>query len=288
MSTGTGTNHAGKRAQNEQGPEGTAAPGAGHGLFELHQVTKSFDGHAVLREIDLGIAAGETTVIIGPSGCGKTVLLKHLIALLRPDAGTVWFDGQRIDQLPEQELTAVRRRCGYLFQAGALFDSMTVGENVAFPLWQHTTLPRSRIESLVREKLCLVGLEEKYDRMPGELSGGQQKRVALARAIALSPEVILYDEPTTGLDPMRSDTISELILKLQRQLHITSVVVTHDLTSAYKIAARMIMLSNGRIAADGTAEEIRHSGDERVQQFIQGRSDEALEEPPAGKKRNEG
>jgi len=167
----------------------------------------------------------------------------------------------------------VRRRCGFLFQAGALFDSQTVAQNIAFPLWQHTNLPQEKVDRLVREKLELVGMAHFGDRYPSQLSGGQQKRIALARAIALSPEVILYDEPTTGLDPIRADTINELILKLQRELRITSIVVTHDMNSAYKIADRIVMLDKGRILIDGTAEEIRASSNTRVQHFIQGRSE---------------
>ena len=247
-------------------------PTNGEALFELRKVRKSFDDLKVLDDVDLRIAAGQTTVVIGPSGCGKTVLLKHLIVLLRPDGGEVLFDGQRIDNLRENRLSAVRRRCGFLFQAGALFDSQTVGQNVAFPLVQHSDLSRQEIDQLVREKLELVGLSRLVDRLPGQLSGGQQKRVALARAIALSPQAILYDEPTTGLDPLRADTINKLILKLQRELRITSVVVTHDMHSAYMIADRIIMLDKGRIIIDGTTEEVRRSTNETVQDFVRGHS----------------
>ena len=246
---------------------------AGTALFELRNVNKRFGRQRVLEDINLRIEPGKTTVIIGPSGCGKTVLLKHLIALLRPDSGEVFFDGQRIDHLRERELIPVRRRCGYLFQAGALFDSETVAQNVAFPLWQHTSYTAQQINDIVQEKLQHVDLERLAARMPAELSGGQQKRVALARAIALSPEAILYDEPTTGLDPIRSGSISGLILKLQNQLQITSVVVTHDMTSAYKIADRIIMLSRGRIVADGSPDEIRNSGNAVVQRFVRGQPD---------------
>ena len=242
-------------------------------LFDLQNVRKSFNSLPVLREINLRIEAGRTTVIIGPSGCGKTVLLKHLILLIRPDTGAIFFDGQRIDNLPESELIPFRRRCGFLFQAGALFDSQTVAQNVAFPLLQHTRLSLRHIDELVHEKLQLVGLEHLAQRLPAELSGGQQKRVALARAIALAPEVVFYDEPTTGLDPIRADTINELILKLQRELKITSVVVTHDMSSAYKIADRIVLLDEGRILADGTPDQIRSSPNPRLQQFIHGRGE---------------
>jgi phospholipid/cholesterol/gamma-HCH transport system ATP-binding protein len=242
-------------------------------LFELREVSKSFGKVEVLHELNLGIETGRTTVIIGPSGCGKTVLIKHLIGLIRPDKGEVFFDGMRIDKFSEEELIAVRRRCGFLFQAGALFDSETVAQNVSFPLLLHTDCSESEIARLVREKLGLVGLSHTEDRLPSELSGGQRKRVALARAIALSPEVILYDEPTTGLDPIRAETINKLIIKLQHDMKITSIVVTHDMNSAYKIADRIVMLSRGVIIAEGTGQEIRNSPDERVQGFIQGQSE---------------
>jgi len=252
------------------------SPDSNRYLFELRSLRKAFRRQTVLDRIDLRIEAGKTTVIIGPSGCGKTVLLKHLIVLLRPDRGQVLFDGRRIDDLSERELTVIRRRCGYLFQAGALFDSLTVAEHVAFPLWQHTRYPRAKIESLVAEKLALVRLSAASAQMPGQLSGGQKKRVALARAISLSPQAILYDEPTTGLDPIRSATICELILKLQKELAVTSVVVTHDLTSAFKIADRVVMLGRGRILADGDSHEIRNSTQEDVQRFIQGRGESLM------------
>jgi len=249
------------------------AENSNHLLFELRGVSKSFGKIKVFQDLSLGIEGGKTTLIIGPSGCGKTVLIKLLIVLVRPDRGEVLFDNVRIDRLSEEELIPFRRRCGFLFQAGALFDSETVAQNVAFPLLQHTSYPQGKIEHLVREKLEMVGMAHTEDRLPGELSGGQRKRIALARAIALAPEVILYDEPTTGLDPIRAETINELIIKLQCELKITSIVVTHDMHSAYKIADRIVMLSQGTIIADGTAEEIRTSPDERVQRFIQGQSE---------------
>ena len=254
-------------------------------LFELRGLSKWFGSVEVLHDLDLDIERGHTTVVIGPSGCGKTVLLKHLIMLMRPNSGTIHFDGRRIDNLSEKKLSPVRRRFGFLFQSGALFDSQTVAENVGFALSQHTRLNERKIKRIVREKLKMVGLEHLEDRYPSELSGGQQKRVALARAIALSPEVVFYDEPTTGLDPIRADAINELIIKLQRELEpamgqtdqpagaVTSIVVTHDMNSAYKIADRIVMLNQGRIIADGNTEQIRASKDERVQRFIQGRSE---------------
>jgi len=242
-------------------------------LFEIRNLHKSFSRQPVLQGIDLEINRGGTTVVIGPSGCGKTVLLKHLIALLRPDHGEVIFDGMRIDKLSEARLIPIRRRCGFLFQGGALFDSETVGRNIALPLLQHTDHPPAEIDRLVRQKLSLVGLEHAIDRLPAELSGGEKRRVALARAIALSPEVVLYDEPTTGLDPIRADIINQLILKLSRELAITSIVVTHDMNSAYRIADRIVMLDQGRIIADGSRDQIRHSPNQQVQRFILGRSD---------------
>ncbi len=241
-------------------------------LFELSAIQKSFGDTKVLTNFDFAIERGKTTVVIGPSGCGKTVLLKLLILLLRPDRGKVFFDGRRIDPLPESRLVPVRARCGFLFQAGALFDSQTVFENIAFPLYQHTDHSHDEIRQIVRNKLRLVALEPLENRYPAELSGGQQKRIALARAIALSPEVVLYDEPTTGLDPIRSDIIGDLILKLKTELRITSVVVTHDMKLAAKIGDRIVMMSQGRIIADGTADEIYHSTDPVVQQFVLGRS----------------
>ena len=241
-------------------------------LFELWRLRKSFSGSPVLNGLDLKIARGQTTVIIGPSGCGKTVLLKHLIVLLRPDRGKVYFDGERIDKRRESTLHEVRKRIGFLFQSGALFDSQTVAQNVAFPLLQHTNYSPDEIDQLVRDKLELVGMSGFEERLPIQLSGGQQRRVALARAIALAPEAILYDEPTTGLDPIRADSINNLIIKLQRLQRITTVVVTHDMASAYKIADRIIMLDQGAIIADGAPREIREHPSEIVQRFIQGRS----------------
>jgi phospholipid/cholesterol/gamma-HCH transport system ATP-binding protein len=238
----------------------------------MRDVQKSLGRQKVLSDINLKIETGKTTAIIGPSGCGKTVLLKHLIGLIRPDRGKVFFHGTRIDRLRESKLMAFRRRCGFLFQAGALFDSQTVAQNVGFPLRQHERLGNEALTERVLEKLRMVGLEQTAGRLPSELSGGQQKRIALARAIALAPEVILYDEPTTGLDPIRSETINELIIKLQNELQITSIVVTHDMKSVYRVADRVVMLDAGEIIADGEVDEIRRSPNEKVQGFIEGDS----------------
>ncbi len=244
-------------------------------IITLKNVTKKFGDNVVLDNVSLGIEKGKTTVVIGPSGCGKTVLIKHLIALLRPSSGEIYFEKQRIDNLDENELSKIRTRYGFLFQGGALFDSFSVAENILFPIRQHYKVTEhSGIEALVEAKLALVGLEGYQNFYPANLSGGQRKRVALARAIALNPEVILYDEPTTGLDPIRADIINELILKLQRGLGLTSVAVTHDMTSAYKIADRIIMLHEGKIIADGDAEHIRNHPHPIVQQFINGQVSE--------------
>lgn len=241
----------------------------------MNRLSKRFGENVVLDDITLSLEKGKTTVVIGPSGCGKTVLIKHLIVLIRPSAGQVYFRGNRIDNLSEQELGRVRMRFGFLFQGGALFDSLTVYENIIFPLRQHGRITDwDAVDELVKSKLAMVGMDGYQNYYPAALSGGQRKRVALARAIALNPEVILYDEPTTGLDPIRADVINELILKLKRELKITSVVVTHDMTSAYKIADRILMLHRGKIIADGNADYIRNHPNEIVQEFINGRVSE--------------
>ncbi|MHC4624224.1 MAG: ABC transporter ATP-binding protein [Planctomycetota bacterium] len=243
----------------------------GDGIIVLKNLAKSFGDNVVLDNISLAIEKGKTTVIIGPSGCGKTVLIKHLIVLLRPTSGEVYFKEKRVDNLSEGELNKVRTHYGFLFQGGALFDSLSVAENITFPILQHIRVTdRRKLEDLVKAKLAMVGLDGFQNYYPANLSGGQRKRVALARAIALNPEVILYDEPTTGLDPIRSDVINELILKLQRELGETTIVVTHDMKSAYKIADRIIMLHHGKIVADGDADHIRNHPHPIVQQFIHG------------------
>ncbi len=252
-----------------------AADASGDGILALKNVTKKFGDNVVLDDISLTMEKGKTTVVIGPSGCGKTVLIKHFIVLLRPNMGEIYFRDRRIDNLGEHELDKIRTHFGFLFQGGALFDSLSVAENIVFPIKQHYKITdRSKVDELVTTKLALVGLDGFQSHYPANLSGGQRKRVALARAIALNPEVILYDEPTTGLDPIRADIINELILKLQRGLGVTTVVVTHDMTSVYKIADRIIMLHHGKIIADGDAEHIRNHPDSIVQQFIKGQVSE--------------
>ncbi len=248
------------------------------GIIVCKNLTKKFGNLLVLDNISLAIEPHKTTVVIGPSGCGKTVLIKHLIALLRPSSGEVYFKGKRIDDASERELSRIRASYGFLFQGGALFDSLSVTENILFPVRQHYKVnDNSGLNELVKMKLAMVGLDGFQKYYPAKLSGGQKKRVALARAIALNPEVILYDEPTTGLDPIRADVINELILKLQSGLGHTTVVVTHDMNSAYKIADRIIMLHQGKIIADGDADYIRDHPHPIVQQFINGQvSDEDL------------
>ncbi|MHC4696118.1 MAG: ABC transporter ATP-binding protein [Planctomycetota bacterium] len=240
-------------------------------LVRLVDVHKRFGDLIVLDGIDLTLRTGETTVVIGESGVGKSVILKHIVRLLRPDSGEVHYRDQRIDRLPERKLAALRPRFGFLFQLNALFDSMNVEDNVAFPIREHTRRSRGEIRETVREKLAMVGLDGLQRQWPAELSGGQKKRVALARAIALDPELILYDEPTTGLDPPRADEINELILKLQRGLSVTSVVVTHDMASARKVADRIIMLYQGKFIFDGTPDSIMQTDDARVRCFVDGR-----------------
>jgi phospholipid/cholesterol/gamma-HCH transport system ATP-binding protein len=241
-------------------------------MIQVENLHRSFGRLEVLTGIDLEIEKGQSLVVIGQSGCGKSVLLKHIIALLRPDKGRVSIDGRNIYDFKHLELMDFRKRVGVLFQSGALFDSMTVSENVGFCLKESLRLKRDRIAEVVAEKLALVGLSDIGDKMPSEISGGMKKRVALARAIAAEPDIILYDEPTTGLDPITADIINELIVSVHKKLGVTSIAVTHDMASAYKIADRIIMLYQGKIVWDGTPAEIRSSDDPTVKQFITGSS----------------
>lgn len=242
-------------------------------IIRLDGVHKAFGSLKVLQGVDLHFLRGQTTVVIGPSGCGKSVMLKHIVGLLHPDRGEVWYEDHRIDKLHETDLVDIRTNFGYLFQLGALFDSMTVQQNVCFPLEEHTPMTESERIERCANVLSLVGMNNTQLKFPAELSGGQRKRIALARAIALHPKVILYDEPTTGLDPIRSDTINELIIKLKDELHVSSIVVTHDMTSAYKIADRIVMLYDGHIIADATPDGLRGTEEPIVRAFIEGRSD---------------
>lgn len=233
-------------------------------------IHKAFGNKKVLRGLDLDIQHGETIVILGGSGSGKSVLLKHTIGLLKPDSGQVYVDGEEITDLSEAELIHVRRKVGVLFQAGALFDSMNVYENVAFALKEHTNMAEEEIAVKVREKLSIVEMDNVEKLMPSDLSGGMKKRVALARAIALKPQAILYDEPTTGLDPIIAGTINKMIRALQTQLEVTSIVVTHDITSAFTVADRIAFLYEGKIKFFGTVEEAKNTDEPLLRNFIRG------------------
>ncbi len=239
-------------------------------MIDIRHVNQIFGTRQILKDVSLSIADGETMVILGASGSGKSTLLKLIIGLLKPTAGEVLVDGKDMAQLSEEEMNQERRRMGMVFQYSALFDSMNVKENVAFGLRMHTKLSEEAIDRVVKEKLHLVGLDGTEDLMPANLSGGMKKRVSLARAIALEPEIILYDEPTAGLDPIRATDISLLIKHTQKALHATSVVVTHDLKSAELIADRMAFLHEGAFLAIGKPEELYASTDERVKQFMNG------------------
>ena len=239
-------------------------------MIEIINLSKSFTSSKVLDNLNLIINSGEVIVIIGRSGCGKSVLLKHIIGLIRPDMGQVIVDGNDMTRLEEHELDKLRLSFGMLFQGSALFDSMTVGENVGFTLREHTGLPEEEIRGKVANSLELVGLKGIEKLMPSELSGGMKKRVGLARAICNNPKIILYDEPTTGLDPIMADAINDLIIDLNSKLNVTSIVVTHDMVSAYKIADRIAMLYKGRIIEIGAPEEIKNTKDPIVKQFITG------------------
>lgn len=242
-------------------------------MIAVRDLHKSFGTNHVLQGVNLDVRRGEDMVVIGGSGTGKSVLIKCIIGLTKPDKGTIYVDGQDTSSFNEKELNEMRKEFGMLFQSGALFDSMPVWENVGFGLKQHTNLSDDEIRDIVTEKLSLVGLKDVEDLMPSQLSGGMRKRVSLARAIAMAPNILLYDEPTTGLDPIMADVINELIIQLREKLRVTSITITHDMVSAYKIADRIAMLYMGKIIEVGTPEEIRSSRNEIVQQFIQGKSE---------------
>jgi phospholipid/cholesterol/gamma-HCH transport system ATP-binding protein len=260
-------------------------------LVRIDRVNVELARVGVLRDISLSIPRGQTVAVIGESGCGKTVLLKTIIALLRPTQGTVYFDGRNLNELRDRELAQQRVRIGFVFQQAALFDSLTVGQNVAFPLRQHSRRSEQEIRQTVLSRLAEVGLPESVVRKkPAELSGGMRKRVGLARALALEPELVLYDEPTTGLDPIMSDVINELILRTRRAHPVTSVIVTHDMRTAQKVADRVIMLyplgrlrkGESQILYDGPSDAILRATDRRVSQFVRGEAGERLEELQTG------
>ncbi len=239
-------------------------------MIEIIDLHKSFNGHPVLRGVNLQIHKGEAHVIIGRSGCGKSVLLKHIIGLLRPDKGDVVVDGLTLSRLKRREMYRVRRKIGMLFQNSALFDSMTVEENIALGVREHRMFPEAEIRDRVAELLEMVGLPGIQHMYPAELSGGMRKRVALARALMMQPEYVLYDEPTTGLDPIMADSINELMIRINEAMGVTSVVVTHDMASAYKVGDKMSMLEEGKVIFTGTPEEIQASDNPIIQQFIRG------------------
>jgi phospholipid/cholesterol/gamma-HCH transport system ATP-binding protein len=239
-------------------------------MIEIRNLTKTFGTATVLDGLDLDIPSGQCMVILGRSGCGKSVLLKHIIGLIRPDSGSIRVDGVEVSSLGYDDLANLRRRFGMLFQMAALFDSMTVGENVGLALREHSKKRDAEVRRICEEKLSLVGLAGIQDKKPSDLSGGMRKRVGLARAIAMDPDYVLYDEPTTGLDPITAEQINQLIRDLQRRLHITSVAVTHDMKSAYAIGDRLCLLHAGKIQFVGTPDEIRSTADPIVQQFIHG------------------
>ncbi len=249
-------------------------------IVRLRNVSKRFGDLIVLDDVSLDFHRGSTTVVLGPSGAGKSVLIKHIVGLIEPDSGHVEFDGKRVDGVSEKRRVAIRKRIGFLFQLSALFDSMSIRENLEFPLIEHTKDTAAARIRRVREALALVDLEGVEGKRPSQLSGGQQKRAALARAIILRPDLILYDEPTTGLDPIRAAGINALIVKLQHELDATSIVVTHDLASAKAVGDRVVMLRDAKIAADGTLDDLWQSPDRHVRSFLAGRYEADVEEPP--------
>ena len=271
---------------------GTAGKNPGDPVIELTGLSMRFRQQAVLRAVDLTVRRGETLCVIGESGCGKTVLLKLMIALLRPTRGVVKFDGRDLSKLDEYELSRTRLRFGFLFQMAALFDSMTVFDNVAFGPREHKLFDPETLAKVVSERLLDVGLPAGVEsKKPAELSGGQRKRVGLARALALSPEVMLYDEPTTGLDPIMSDVINELILQTQGTMKTTGVVVTHDMKTVAKVADRVVMLyplsrlrpDEPQVIYDGPPDGLENHRDSRIRQFVRGEAGERLKELAAGR-----
>lgn len=266
--------------------ETTATP-ADQPLLSVAALSVTFGSQPVLRDISLDLAAGETLVVLGESGCGKTVLLKAMIGLVQPTMGAVLFEGESLSGMTERQLAHLRTRYGFVFQGAALFDSATIAENIAFPLREHTRLAAHEIDEIVSELVAEVGLPQTVlQKKPVQLSGGMRKRAGLARALALDPQLVLYDEPTTGLDPIMSDVINELILRVRQRPRTTSVVVTHDMRTAHKVADRIVMLyplprlqpDESQIIFSGTPSELDHSTDPRVRQFVEGRAGQRLDE----------
>lgn len=247
-------------------------------MIEIQGLKKSFGEKVVLDGIDLQILKGETLVVIGQSGSGKSVLIKHMIGLMQPDEGKIIIDGVDLCCLDRHELYNVRRKFGMLFQAAALFDSLSVAKNVSFGVERYRNYSSAEIKEIVTDSLDKVGLKDVEELMPHELSGGMKKRVGLARAIAYGPEILLYDEPSTGIDPIRADAINDLINMTKQKLNVTSVVITHDMTSAYKVADRIAMLYNGKIIEVGSPDAIKNSTNQIVQQFIHGRAEGPIKE----------
>lgn len=237
-------------------------------VIKIRDLYKSFEGIEVLKGINLDINSGEITVIMGRSGCGKTVLVKHIVGLLKPDRGTILYKTKDVFSMNEQERKQMLKEFGFLYQSGALFDSMNVRNNVAFPLIEHTSMTEKAIDERVKEVLRSLGLSHVEDKIPAELSGGMKKRVALARAIVLNPQVIIFDEPTTGLDPVMCDIIDNLIIRTRDEFGITCIVITHDVQSTFKIADKIAMMYDGKIIEEGKVEDFKNSANPVVQQFI--------------------
>jgi len=244
-------------------------------MIEIKGLKKQFGPKEVLKGIDLHIPKGKTTVILGLSGGGKSTIIKHIVGLLKPDSGEIWVDGEEISQADEVQIRKIRKKVGFLFQSGALFDSMNIYENVAFPLREHTNMSEDEIKSQVVERLEMVGLKpsEVLNLYPDELSGGMRKRVGLARTIALNPEIILYDEPTSGLDPITSDLISQMIVQLKERLNVTSVLISHDIKESFKAGDNFAMLYDGKIIETGDAEHFKSADNPYVRQFLDGKSE---------------
>lgn len=241
-------------------------------MIRIVNLYKSFNGQEVLRGINLEIKNGKTTVILGPSGCGKSVLIKHILRLLTPDSGSIFINGDDVTKLDAEGMDNILKKLGVLFQGGALFDSMTIEENVAFPLNEHKKLLQSEIDGKVRESLFLVGLSGTEKKYPSELSGGMRKRAAMARAIVMEPEILIFDEPTTGLDPITSDQIDNLIIEFNKRFNITNIVISHDIPGTFKIAHKIAMMYSGKIIEEGTPDEFRRSKNPVVRQFLERRA----------------